>query len=88
MNLGSARRVIQLVDALGGDIGINPDDPTVQYFLAKSFLERNDLRLDVSGSLSVGSGLLPGEAAILASFAGAVIDQLLVESGGPHDEEE
>lgn len=88
MNLGLARKIVRLVHDTGGDIGINPDDPTIQYFQAKSYMERNELRLEVRGSLSAGLSLLPGEAAILASFAGAVVDQLLIESGGRNDEEE
>jgi hypothetical protein len=88
MNLGLARKIIRLVRDTGGDIGINPDDPTAQYFQAKSFFDRNELRLDIRGSFSVGSNLLPGEASILATFAGALVNQLLRESGGQHDEEE
>lgn len=83
MNLGLARKVMVAVYLADGDIGVHPDDPTIHFFEARKFLERHELRLEVTGTLNLGVGLLPGEEDILLSFAGPVLDQLLVEQVGP-----
>jgi len=82
MNLGVARKVMATVNLAEGDIGIHPDDPTIYFFEAKRFLERYEVRLDVTGELVVGPGLLPEEHDLLVLIARPLVQKLVEELEG------
>ncbi len=82
MNLSSARKSVSFVNEHDGELRLDVNDPSYYYFEAKLFLERHELRLDVSGEMNLGTALIPGELDLLVAFAGPILEQLFDELDG------